>query len=150
MTNQTRTEIAEERAETIAEDRAEEAIAEERAEEGRTRDVREEMRDRPVPATARPRAAEENIPDVLLLPETQNQLRNSWLEVQGSFIDEPAQSVRRADGLVREALNAVSERFEATRHDLERAWNQGGEPSTEAMRLALRQYRTLFNRLLAL
>jgi hypothetical protein len=154
--NQTRTEIAEER--------ADEAIVEERAEEGRARDIREEPmdiredpreiredpHDRTVPATQRPRAVGENIPDVLLLPERQHQLRDSWLEIQGSFIDEPADSVRRADGLVREALSSVSERFEATRRDLERVWNQGGEPSTEAMRQALRQYRTLFNRLLAL
>jgi hypothetical protein len=149
MTNEIRTEIAEERAdEAIVEERDEQLIADEQA---LARDVRDPREDpsRTAPMTARAGAGEK-VPDVLLPAQKQSQLRDSWLEIQGSFIDEPAQSVRRADALVREALSAVSERFEATRRDLEGVWNQGGEPSTEAMRQALRQYRTLFNRLLAL
>ena len=76
-------------------------------------------------------------------------LRSAWLQIQGSFIDEPGESVRKADGLVKELLASVSERFEAARRDLEQEWGRGAETSTESLRLALQRYRTLFERLLS-
>jgi hypothetical protein len=90
-------------------------------------------------------------PELLLPAQKRDELKAAWLEVQSSFIDEPADAVRRADGLVKDVLKAVSERFEAGRRDLENEWSRGGEAaSTEALRLAIRRYRTLFDRLLGI
>jgi hypothetical protein len=98
------------------------------------------------PATAG-RAATE----ILLPAQRRDELKAAWVEVQSSFIDEPADAVRRADGLVKDVLKAVSERFEAGRRDLENEWSRGGEAaSTESLRLAIRRYRTLFDRLLGI
>ena len=81
--------------------------------------------------------------------QRRDELRKNWLQIQGAFIDEPGESVRKADFLVKELLASVSERFEAARRDLEREWGKGAETSTESLRLALQRYRTLFERLLS-
>jgi hypothetical protein len=102
---------------------------------------------RPAPAPVEGRANAE-----LLLPaDRRDHLKAAWVEVQSAFIDEPADSVRRADALVKDVLKSVSERFEAVRRDLENEWSRGGEAaSTESLRLAIRRYRTLFDRLLGI
>jgi hypothetical protein len=86
----------------------------------------------------------------LLLPsERRDELRRRWTDVQGSFIDEPQGSVRRADELVQELLRSVAEGFEGARRGLEGEWQRGEAVNTESLRLALRRYRALFERLLA-
>lgn len=100
----------------------------------------------PLPAEPRSTAIDD---DELLLPAPRrDELRRTWLEVQGSFIDEPQGAVRRADGLVQELLISVSEGFESARRDLEAGWQRGEGANTESLRLALRRYRALFERLL--
>src|SRR5262245_22425964 len=86
-----------------------------------------------------------------ILPQERcEQLKRTWLETQSSFIDEPREAVRKADGMVQELLSVISGRFEETRQGLEAEWNRGQEASTEALRVALQRYRALFDRLLAL
>jgi hypothetical protein len=101
------------------------------------------------PADARPADPRPAETDLLLPPQRRDELRASWLEIQSSFIDEPRESVRRADGLVQDLLSSVSERFESARRDLEGEWQRGEGVNTESLRLALRRYRALFDRLLA-
>jgi hypothetical protein len=102
--------------------------------------------DQPAPGPAPDvRSTEEFFP-----PERRQQLRGTWLDIQSGFIDEPQRAVRNADGLVREILDSVSQRFENARHSLEEEWNRGEQASTEALRLALQRYRALFDRLLSL
>ncbi len=72
-----------------------------------------------------------------------------WSDVQARFIDDPQAAVRDADDLVTELVHALSARFAQHKDGLDQQWRSGGEPGTEQLRLALQQYRSFFQRLLA-
>jgi hypothetical protein len=116
----------------------------------RPREARDADVHRPAPA-APSNAPRETPPEaeLLLPPQRREDLRRTWLEIQSSFIDEPPEAVRKADGLVQELLTSLTQRFEAARRDLESEWSRGEDVSTESLRLALRRYRAIFDRLLA-
>jgi hypothetical protein len=78
-----------------------------------------------------------------------DRFRERWRELQTAFVDEPRQVVETADGLVAELTRRLVETFAAERAALESRWGAGAEPSTEELRLALRRYRSFFERLLA-
>jgi hypothetical protein len=75
--------------------------------------------------------------------------RARWDEIQASFVDEPRTAVEQADSLVSELLERVTAELTEGRSRLEGQWDRGEEVSTEDLRLALRRYRSFFNRLLA-
>ena len=75
-------------------------------------------------------------------------LRSRWEEVQAGFVDEPRESVERADQLVSDLMTKLTSGFDQTRSGLEEQWNKGEEASTEDLRVALTRYRAFFNRLL--
>jgi hypothetical protein len=100
--------------------------------------------DQPAPA------AQDIRPEEFFPPDRRQQLRGTWVDIQSAFIDEPRRAVQNADGLVKEILGAVSQKFESARHSLEVEWNRGEQASTEALRVALQRYRALFDRLLSL
>lgn len=75
--------------------------------------------------------------------------RARWMTIQGKFVDDPRDSVEQADDLVEDVIKSITETFAKRRDALEKAWN-GGETSTEDLRLALQQYRSFFERLLAI
>jgi len=74
--------------------------------------------------------------------------RSRWEEVQAGFVDEPRESVQRADELVSDLMAKLVSGFDQTRSGLEERWNKGEEASTEDLRVALTRYRAFFNRLL--
>ena len=74
--------------------------------------------------------------------------RSRWEEVQAGFVDEPRESVQRADELVSDLVTKLTSGFDETRSGLEEQWNKGEEASTEDLRVALTRYRAFFNRLL--
>ena len=76
-------------------------------------------------------------------------LRRRWTDVQASFVDEPRQAVKQADGLVAEVMKQLAETFAQERSHLEQQWDRGGDVSTEELRVALRRYRSFFERLLS-
>jgi hypothetical protein len=78
-----------------------------------------------------------------------NQLRPMWNAIQTKFIDEPRKSVEEADGLVASTIKRLAESFATERANLESQWGKGGDVSTEDLRLALRRYRSFFDRLLS-
>ena len=85
-----------------------------------------------------------------LIPEEQlGSLREKRSTVQTSFVDEPKNSVQKADELVAEVIQTVAQRFAQERDSLERQWSGGGDASTEDLRKALQRYRSFFERLLA-
>jgi hypothetical protein len=87
--------------------------------------------------------------EIRLLPdEIADELRPRWADIQASFVDEPRRAVEQADALVADAIGRLSEGFAQARSTLERDWDRGEEVSTEDLRLALRRYRTFFDRLL--
>ena len=83
----------------------------------------------------------------LISEETAHDMRTRWDAIQGTFVDNPRNSVNDADSLVSDLLQKVSDTFEQQHHELENQWKQG-EPSTEDLRNALHRYRSLFDRLL--
>ena len=82
--------------------------------------------------------------------EESNKFRTQWLNLQSKFVDNPRESVREADELVASVLKSVTMSFHNRRSSLEKEWNSGGNVSTEDMRLALKRYRSFFDRLLTL
>src|SRR5919197_350144 len=76
--------------------------------------------------------------------------RSRWLAIQSKFVDDPSDSVKQADDLVADVIKNVTMSFANRRVSLEKQWNSGDNTSTEDLRLALKQYRSFFDRLLTL
>jgi hypothetical protein len=72
-----------------------------------------------------------------------------WDAVKGTFVDEPREAVAQADALVGELLEELETLFREQRRDIEQGLD-ADETSTEDLRMALRRYRSFFDRLLAL
>ncbi len=98
----------------------------------RDRDVRD---DRPMPMFAGPEASG---------------YRTQWDAIQTGFVDEPRKAVQEADALVALVMKRLSDVFTEERASLERQWGKGDQISTEDLRVALRRYRSFFERLLSL
>ena len=77
------------------------------------------------------------------------EFRARWADIQASFIDDPHRACEQADNLVDLVLKRLTERFARDRKDLVRAWDRGSEPTdTEDLRVAIKGYRSLIDRLL--
>jgi hypothetical protein len=76
------------------------------------------------------------------------QLRTRWESVQAGFVDEPRRAVEEADTLVRTVMERLTDGFKQQREQLEQEWGERDNVSTEDLRLALRHYRSFFDRLL--
>jgi hypothetical protein len=77
-------------------------------------------------------------------------LRFRWGMIQTGFVDEPRKSVQEADALVSEVIQCLTGTFTRERAKLEQGWDRGENVSTEDLRIALRRYRSFFDRLLAI
>ena len=86
----------------------------------------------------------------LFAPDTATDFRARWDMVQKSFVDDPKQAVHAADELVAEVTKSLAETFANQRFELERGLDQAAAPTTENLRIALRQYRSFFERLLSI
>ncbi len=76
--------------------------------------------------------------------------RTQWLEIQSRFVDDPTVAVRQADELVTHVIDNITQTFADERTSLENQWHSGDKVSTEDLRVALRRYRSFFDRLLSL
>jgi hypothetical protein len=76
--------------------------------------------------------------------------RSRWLDIQTSFVDEPGGSVEQADLLVAEVMKQLARTFAEKRSKLELKLVKGEDVSTEDLRMALRRYRSFFDRLLTI
>ena len=75
--------------------------------------------------------------------------RRRWTDIQAGFVDEPRKAVENADALVATAMKRLADIFAQERSKLEHQWTQGADVSTEDLRVALRRYRSFFDRLLS-
>ena len=75
--------------------------------------------------------------------------RTRWEAIQTGFVDEPRAAVEQANSLVSEMMTRLTEIFTGERKALEDQWGRGDNVSTEDLRLALKRYRSFFDRLLA-
>jgi hypothetical protein len=71
-----------------------------------------------------------------------------WDAVKGAFVDDPRAAVAQADALVGELLDELETVFREQRRRIEQSLD-ADETSTEDLRLALRRYRSFFDRLLS-
>jgi hypothetical protein len=88
--------------------------------------------------------------DALFSPEMANDFRSQWTNIQTRFVDDPRQAVRDGDELVAQVMKSLAESFANERDRVEAHLQDGGEASTELLRVALRRYRSFFERLLTL
>ncbi|HSL28648.1 MAG TPA: hypothetical protein VK900_05560 [Anaerolineales bacterium] len=109
----------------------------------------EPVRERPVETTT---AATTGMDEMEPLFETSDakRFRTQWLSIQSKFVDDPRESVKQADELVASVLKSVTMGFSDRRVALEQQWNSGEDISTEDLRVALKRYRSFFDRLLTL
>ena len=75
--------------------------------------------------------------------------RTRWSGIQDWFVDEPRQAVAEADVLVAKTIRRLVERFADERRSLEAQLERKDGASTEELRLAMRRYRSFFERLLS-
>lgn len=87
----------------------------------------------------------------LFTPGMAGDFRSRWDAVQIGFVDDPRQAVQKADELVAQVMKNLAESFADERERFEQQMNSAdGSASTENMRVALRRYRSFFQRLLSL
>lgn len=75
--------------------------------------------------------------------------RSRWGEIQTGFVDNPGGAVKKADELVAAVMKRLAEVFADERENLEREWAKRNDVSTEDLRVAIRRYRSFFDRLLS-
>jgi hypothetical protein len=86
----------------------------------------------------------------LFAEDTAKDFRSRWDIVQRSFVDDPPAAVRSGDELVAQVIKNLAETFSGQRSKLEGELHQTDQSSTENLRLALRRYRSFFERLLSI
>jgi hypothetical protein len=91
---------------------------------------------------------DEDRPAPLFPQDRADEHRSHWRAVQTAFVDDPRTAVEDADALVARVMKELAETFAQERSQLESQWGRGDDVSTEDLRIALRRYRSFFDRLL--
>ena len=99
--------------------------------------------------SAVPPASDESAAPLFSSKES-SRMRSRWESIQAAFVDEPRNSLQMADEIVSEAIHHLTEGFAVARKKLEQQGDQGNGASTEDVRLSLRRYKALFERLLSI
>jgi hypothetical protein len=86
----------------------------------------------------------------LFTQDVATDFRSRWDLVQRSFIDGPREAVHAADELVAQVTKSLADTFAKQRSELEQGLDQQEAATTENLRIALRQYRSFFERLLSI
>jgi hypothetical protein len=94
--------------------------------------------------------AEADRPISLFHDEETRGFRTRWDGIQTGFVDQPRAAVEQANALVGEMQKKLTDTFGAERAQLESQWSRGQEVSTEDLRIALKRYRSFFERLLSI
>ncbi|UBU17092.1 hypothetical protein [Nonomuraea gerenzanensis] len=105
----------------------------------------------PDPDPAHPAPAHAAPDDIVLFDQDPSEVQARWRDLQSSFVDDPGEAVQRADGLVGEVVESLTSTLTNRTNALRDRWKEtGSSADTEQLRLALRDYRTVLERLLAL
>ena len=92
---------------------------------------------------------DEDLREPLLPADRTAGYRGRWDDIQSRFVDDPRSSVEQADTLVLEVVQDLQTTFGSERSSLEAQWQSGEDVQTEDLRVALRRYRSFFDRLLS-
>jgi hypothetical protein len=76
--------------------------------------------------------------------------RSRWIAIQSSFVDDPSGAVRAGDELVAQVMSELANSFAGQRHRIESQLGDSRLVNTEDLRVALKSYRSFFERLLSL
>lgn len=122
---------------------------------GDPREGQDAAQRRPAPddaGRAVPRAPREDAAELapLFANDAAQQFRARWIATQTGFVDDPQQAVQQADELVAQVMRSLAQSFAHERSRLEAQMGEGRQASTEDLRVALRRYRSFFERLLSL
>ena len=98
---------------------------------------------------ARDRVAATSDTHAIFPGEEAGGFRSRWEAIQTGFVDEPRAAVEQADALVAQVVTRLAEVFSDERGRLEQHWDRGDDISTEDLRIALKRYRSFFDRLLS-
>ena len=82
--------------------------------------------------------------------ETAEAFRSDWDSVQIGFVDDPRKAVQQADELVAKVMKSLAESFAKQRASIEADVGRDEQADTENLRVALRRYRSFFERLLSI
>ena len=85
----------------------------------------------------------------LFSEQEEKDFRSRWTGIQSSFVDEPRRAVEQADELVAQTMQRLAQSFSEQKKKLETHWEESEQISTEELRMALRHYRSFFDRLLS-
>jgi hypothetical protein len=99
--------------------------------------------------SSHPGPAEDSEREPLLPADETDGFTSRWREIQIAFVDEPRESVAKADALVADLMQQLATSFSEERQRLEGQWDRGDDVSTEDLRVALTRYRSFFDRLLS-
>ncbi|MFF0742563.1 hypothetical protein ACFYVL_19410 [Streptomyces sp. NPDC004111] len=104
------------------------------------------------PGTAHTAGAESAAGSVALLPHGErDKLGLRLQQAVNRFVDEPRRAVEEADHVLEEAVRHVADTLAGQRRSLRAAWEDSDrQAETEELRIALRQYREVTERLLQL
>jgi hypothetical protein len=115
-----------------------------------TRDIARRMESEPDESHVKVATKEDTRALPMFAGEEASGYRTQWEAIQTGFVDEPRRAVEQADALVAQVIKRLSEVFAHERTVLEQQWDRGDQISTEDLRIALRKYRSFFDRLLSL
>jgi hypothetical protein len=85
----------------------------------------------------------------LLQPGFADTFQQRWREIQANFVDDPHETVREANQFADEVVNSLTTALNDRKHSLDERW-QAEKENTEELRLAMRGYRELLDRLIKL
>ncbi len=105
--------------------------------------------ERTISTTEIPHAVDE-APTQLFVADELTGYRTRWSGIQTGFVDEPRKAVEQADTLVSELMSRLTDTFAQERRNLETQWEKADKVSTEDLRIAMRRYRSFFERLLTI
>ena len=77
-----------------------------------------------------------------------DEYRASWVRIQSGFVDDPQASVTEAADLVAQISGSLVSAVRERERTLRGSWESGGNADTEALRNALREYRSFLERLM--
>jgi hypothetical protein len=101
-------------------------------------------------ALERPHTIADDGPTPLFVDQDLAGYRTRWSGIQTGFVDEPRRAVEEADTLVKELMSRLTQVFDDERRQLESQWGRNDKVSTEELRIAMRRYRSFFERLLSI
>ncbi|QYC40867.1 hypothetical protein Nocox_16265 [Nonomuraea coxensis DSM 45129] len=87
--------------------------------------------------------------DTALFDQDPAEVQSRWRDLQAAFVDDPGDAVQRADGLLSEVVESLTAGLNSRTSALRERWKDAGTPDTEQLRQALREYRSVLERLLA-